>query len=38
MYTSAYNWWSFIQENKILSFAGKWVELETIVLDEISQT
>jgi hypothetical protein len=26
-----------IKKNKILSFAGKWIELESIILSEVSQ-
>jgi hypothetical protein len=29
--------YSAIKKNKILSFAGKWVELENIILSEVSQ-
>jgi hypothetical protein len=34
LYTLVY--YSSIKKNKILSFAGKWVELEIIMLSEIS--
>jgi hypothetical protein len=27
-----------IMQNEILSFAGKWMELENIILSEVSQT
>jgi hypothetical protein len=30
--------YSSIKKNKIMSFAGKWMELEVIMLSEISQT
>jgi hypothetical protein len=30
--------YSTIKKNEIMSFSGKWVELERIVLSEISQT
>jgi hypothetical protein len=29
--------YSAIKKNKILSFAGKWVELKNIILSEVSQ-
>jgi hypothetical protein len=29
--------YSAIKKNKILSFAGKWMELEKIILSEVSQ-
>jgi hypothetical protein len=29
--------YSAIKKNKILSFAGKWMELENIILSEVSQ-
>jgi hypothetical protein len=33
-----YNGILFIhKENEILSFAGKWIELESIILSEVSQ-
>jgi hypothetical protein len=31
-------YYSAIKENEIMSFAGKWVEMEIIMLSEISQT
>ena len=30
--------YSAIKKNKIMSFAGKWMDLENIVLSEISQS
>jgi hypothetical protein len=30
--------YSGTKKNKILSFAGKWMELENIILSEVSQT
>jgi hypothetical protein len=29
---------SFMKKNEILSFAGKWMELENIILSKVSQT
>jgi hypothetical protein len=29
--------YSAIKKNKIISFAGKWMELENIILSEVSQ-
>jgi hypothetical protein len=29
--------YSAIKKNKIVSFAGKWIELENIILGEVSQ-
>jgi hypothetical protein len=29
--------YSAIKKNEILSFAGKWMELESIILSEVSQ-
>jgi hypothetical protein len=29
--------YSTIKKNEILSFAGKWIELENIILSEVSQ-
>jgi hypothetical protein len=29
--------YSVIKKNEILSFSGKWMELETIILNEVSQ-
>jgi hypothetical protein len=29
---------SLLKENEIMSFAGKWMELDNIMLNEISQT
>lgn len=31
-------YYSAIKKYKIMSFAGKWVELETIILNKVSQT
>jgi hypothetical protein len=36
MYTVEY--YSAIKKNEIMSFAGKWMELEIITLSKISQT
>jgi hypothetical protein len=36
IYTMEY--YSAIQNKDILSFAGKWIELESIILSEVSQT
>jgi hypothetical protein len=30
--------YSSMKKNEILSFAGKWIELENIILSEVSQT
>jgi hypothetical protein len=30
--------YSVIKKNRILSFAGKWMELEIIMLNELNQT
>jgi hypothetical protein len=30
--------YSAMKKNEILSFAGKWMELENIILSEVSQT
>jgi hypothetical protein len=35
LYTMEY--YSDIKDNEILSFAGKWMQLENIILSEISQ-
>jgi hypothetical protein len=34
---SGYTNYSVIKKNEILSFAGKWMELENIILSEVSQ-
>ena len=31
-------YWSAIKNEDILSFAGKWLELENIILSEVTQT
>ena len=36
MYTMEF--YAAIKKKKIMSFAGKWIELENIMLDEISQS
>jgi hypothetical protein len=36
-YIYTINYYYAIQQNKIMSFAGKWMELEVIMLSEISQ-
>ena len=35
-YTTGY--YSAIRNEDIMSFAGKWMELETIILSEVTQT
>jgi hypothetical protein len=35
LYTMEY--YSAMKKNEILSFSGKWMELENIILDEVSQ-
>jgi hypothetical protein len=35
LYTREY--YSAMKKNEILSFAGKWMELENIILSEVSQ-
>jgi hypothetical protein len=32
-----FNFYSAMKKNEILSFAGKWMELEKIILSEVSQ-
>ena len=36
IYTTEY--YSAIKKNKIMPFAAPWVELETLILSEVSQT
>ena len=36
MYTRKY--YSDIKKNKIMPFAAKWMDLETVILSEVSQT
>jgi hypothetical protein len=36
IYTKEYH--STLRKNEIMTFSGKWIELETIMLNEISQT
>jgi hypothetical protein len=36
-YLYAIDFYSAIKKNEILSFAGKWMELENIILSEVSQ-
>jgi hypothetical protein len=36
-YLYTMEFYSAIKKNEILSFAGKWVELENIILSEVSQ-
>jgi hypothetical protein len=36
-YLNATEFYSATKKNEILSFAGKWVELENIILSEVSQ-
>jgi hypothetical protein len=38
IYIYTMKFYSVIKKNKIMSFAGKWMELEMIMLSEISQT
>lgn len=35
-YINTMEYYSAIMENKIVKFAGKWTELETIVLNEVT--
>jgi hypothetical protein len=35
-YLYTMEFYSAIKENEILSFAGKWIELENIILNEVS--
>jgi hypothetical protein len=37
-YIYTMEFYSAIKKNEIMSFAGKWMELEVIMLSEISQT
>jgi hypothetical protein len=37
MYLYAMEFYSVIKKNEILSFVGKWMELENIILSEVSQ-
>jgi hypothetical protein len=37
MHMHAMEYYSVIKKNKIISFVGKWMELEIIMLNEISQ-
>jgi hypothetical protein len=36
-YLYTMEFYSFTKKNEILSFAGKWMELENIILSEVSQ-
>jgi hypothetical protein len=36
-YLSTMEFYSAMKKNEILSFAGKWMELENIILSEVSQ-
>ena len=36
-YTSTVEYYSAIKKNKIMSFAATWIELETLILSEVSQ-
>jgi hypothetical protein len=36
-YLYAMEFYSAMKKNEILSFAGKWMELENIILSEVSQ-
>jgi hypothetical protein len=36
-YLYTMEFYSATKKNKILSFAGKWIELENMILDEVSQ-
>jgi hypothetical protein len=38
MYYYSTGYYSAIKRNEIMPFAGKWIELEIILLSEISQT
>jgi hypothetical protein len=37
MYLYTMEFYSAMKKNEILSFAGKWMELENIILSEVSQ-
>jgi hypothetical protein len=37
-YLSTMEFYSAIKKDEILSFAGKWMDLENIILSEVSQT
>jgi hypothetical protein len=37
LYLYAMEFYSVMKKNEILSFAGKWMELENIILSEVSQ-
>jgi hypothetical protein len=37
MYLYTKEFYSAIKKNEILSFAGKWMELEIIIVNEVSQ-
>jgi hypothetical protein len=37
-YLYTMEFYSAMKKNEILSFAGKWIELENIILREVSQT
>jgi hypothetical protein len=37
MYTHTLEYYSETKKNEILSFTGKWMELENIMLSELSQ-
>jgi hypothetical protein len=37
MYLYRMEFYSAMKKNEILSFAGKWMELENIILSEVSQ-
>ena len=37
-YIYVMEYYSALKKNEILTFAGKWMELENIMLSEISQT
>jgi hypothetical protein len=38
MYLYTMEFYSAMKKNEILSFVGKWMELENIILSEVSQT
>jgi hypothetical protein len=37
-YISSTEFYSAIKKNEIMSFAGKWMDLETIMFSEVSQS
>ena len=37
-YTHTMEYYSAIKKNKIMTFAGTWMDLEIVILSEVSQT